>query len=211
MEISRSTNGGFTTVVTLDLAEAKAQGDLFFAAYERAMVAHFRRAMLVALKAAQQFAPKGEHNYDIEDLDERTRAGGSRTSTVASQRGFAVDAASTGKHRIRKVPGGALRRALQLAIEAALSEEMLTGHIGVASGSPAEAYARITELGGTIAAKRAKYLRFSPDGHTIIFKPVVHRDPHPYLLPALIYAWPEIQKVPQLAFEQAAAEMGMAL
>lgn len=207
--IASTPSGGYELAVHFDWHRAEVHGPIFFEMFAKALEKEFRRTLVVALRAAQKFAPKGDRNYVIEDLDERTRAGGSTRSTPANPRGFAVQAdfnAATGhgRWRVRKVPGGTLRRALALMVVGKAEE--LVGTIGVRAGSPAEKYARITELGGAIVAKKAKYLRYSPDGQTIVFKPVVHRPPHPYLLPALLFAWPLIEAAPVVAFEKASLE-----
>lgn len=214
--IGRSADGSFEVKVSIDWRAAHAHGLLFFDAFERSLEKNFRHVMVLALKFAKAAAPKGDRNFAIEDLDEITRAGGSRNSRPANPRGFAITtdqrrlaATGHGGYRIRKVPGGTLRRLLSMIVIKS-SVELLEGRIGVPAGSPAEKYARIAELGGTIAAKKAKYLRYSPDGHTIVFKPVVHRSPHPYLLPTLLYVWPLVNEwLPQTAWAEATAEFGL--
>jgi hypothetical protein len=188
--------------VHMDWHEVNERGAAFFTAFEHALEKRFRDVMLLALKAAQRNAPVGDHNYAIEDLSEIRRAGGSSSSRPANPGGFAIQ--NSGKHRISKVPGGTLRRALTMLVAGSI-KEMLTGQVGVPDSSPAAKYAHIAEIGGTIAAKKARYLRFSPDGQTIIFKPVVHRAAKPYIWPALLEIWPAVQAVPHLAWEEARA------
>ncbi len=194
----------FTT--SLDLKEATASGAAFFAAFDRHLEVEFRRVMMVMLRFAQGRAPVGDHSYTIEDGPrERRRAGGSRSRHVAKPGGF-VKHQGTGS-RIRKVSGGTLRRALTVAIAATAGG--LGAQLGVPSDSPAAKYARIAEIGGTVAAKKAKYLRFSPDGQRIVFQPIVYRAPHPYAAPALAYAWPMVLEAPRRAFLAAKAQLGL--
>lgn len=202
MAEATSSSAGGEFRVRIDMHEVLVRGDEFFRAYELALVRLFRELMIAALKVAQSLAPKGDHNYAIEDLDEVRRAGGSTSSRPANPGGFAIT--NDAKYAIRKVPGGTLRRALTMAILEV--GEGVQAKLGVPDSSPAAKYAHIAEVGGTIAAKNARYLRFSPDGKTVIFKPVVHRSPHPYVMPALMYVWPLVQELPGKAFEIAKAE-----
>lgn len=199
-----SSSGSFEVVVHVDLHEVEARGDEFFRAFEAALLQLFREVMMLALKMAQSLAPKGDHNYAIEDLEEVRRAGGSTSSRPANPGGFAMQQPS--KLRIRKVPGGTLRRALTVVILEV--GETVTAKLGVPDTSPAAKYAHIAETGGIVQAKNVRYLRFSPDGQIVIFKPVVHRAAHPYVMPALMYVWPLMQKVPERAFEMAKVEIG---
>ena len=168
--------------VHLDMREAMAMGEHFMASFEKHLIKEFNKVLTMALKVAQDRAPVGRSNYLVEGTGPNTA--------------------------IKKVPGGTLRRSLTAHLQGQL-EDVLEGRIGVAGGSPAEKYARMRELGGVIEAKKSRMLRFSPDGKHIVFKRVVHQEPHPYLLPALIFAWPYMQRVPELAFEAAKAEHGL--
>lgn len=201
MSEATSSSAGGEVRVKIDLSEVKAKGALFFKEYERLLEAEFRKLMILALKMAQSLAPKGDHNYAIEDLDEVRRAGGSTSSRPGNPGGFAIQ--NSAKFAIHKVAGGTLRRALTMAVTT--EGELVSAKLGVPSSSPAAKYAHIAEIGGTIAAKNVRYLRFSPDGQVVIFKPVVHRAPHPYVIPALMYVWPLVQKLPQEVFELAKA------
>lgn len=192
--------------VELDMREAQRTTAEFMAAFDRHLETEFRRVLMLMLRQAQSNAPVGSGNYAIEDgRKERRRAGGSRSRHIAKPGGFVK--LQGRDSRIRKISGGTLRRALTVEFEMATAQ--LRAQLGVPSGSPAAKYAEMAERGGTIAAKRVKYLRFSPDGQRIIFKPVVHRAPHPYLVPALTYAWPLVQAAPERAFQAAKAEVGL--
>lgn len=193
--------------VKLDLGPAEAEGAAFFRAYQRNLVIFHGHVLVACLRVAQAFAPVGSRDFVIEDAGGKgRRSGHAPGNSPANPAGFATQP-GTGSDDpvIRKSSGGTLRRALSLAQEV-VGAELIRGTIGVAPGSAAEKYARMRELGGTISAKKGRYLRYSPDGQVIVFKPVVHQDPHPYLLPALLYAWPLLQEVPVKAFEAAKME-----
>jgi hypothetical protein len=159
------------------------RGALFIRAFDRHLRTEFERVLVATLAVAKARAPFGDHNWTIDW--------------------------SGGGANIQSVPGGVLRRSLTFALTDMLDVGMV-GQIGVPSASPAAKYARMAELGGTIHAKSGPYLIFSPDGQTVVRTAVVHREAHPYIIPALAYAWPLVKRIPELAFARAADELGMA-